>query len=77
MILWMDRNYSIYNSNLNRRKLKVKLQRYNNQRKAISLLKKGYSLRQIGDRLGIDSKAVFRLGAEKGVYSVRSDRYSA
>ena len=52
----------------------MKLERYNNQRKTVSLLKKGYSLRQIGQRLGIDSKAVYRLGAEKGVYSVRSGK---
>jgi len=37
-------------------------------------LKKGQSLREIGDRLGLDNKAVWRIGAANGVYSIRSER---
>jgi hypothetical protein len=37
-------------------------------------LQKGKSLRQIGNAVGLDSKAVYRVGAKEGVYSVRSKK---
>lgn len=38
-------------------------------------LTKGQSLRQIGAKLGLESKAVWRIGAKEGVFSVRARNY--
>lgn len=43
--------------------------------RVVTALRKGQSLREIGSKLGLDSKAVWRLGDKAGVYSVRSNRY--
>lgn len=40
----------------------------------VRLLKSGKTLREIGAKYNLDHKAVYRIGAKVGVYSVRSKR---